>query len=49
MCRQHQVLGYVTAAFSAGLVLGSFCEFGFGIFLVGMAGVCLGFSLAKKK
>lgn len=49
MCRQNQALGLAVIAFSAGLLLGSMCEMSFGVFLLGMGGVCLGLTLLKKK
>ena len=36
-------------AFSAGLLLGSMCEMGFGVFLLGVGGISLGLLLLKKK
>ena len=49
MCRQNQTLGLAVIAFSAGLLLGSMCELSFGVFLLGIGGICLGMLLLKKK
>lgn len=49
MCRQNQALGLAVIAFSAGLLLGSMCEFSFGVFLLGIGGLGLGLLLLKKK
>ena len=49
MCRQNQALGLAVIAFSAGLLLGSMCEMGFGVFLIGVGGISLGCTLIGKK
>ncbi len=49
MCRQNQALGLVIIAFSTGLLLGACCEFGFGLFLIGIGGIALGMCILKKK
>ncbi len=49
MCRQNQALGLAVIAFSAGLLLGSMCEFSFGVFLLGVGGIALGALFLKKK
>lgn len=49
MCRQNQALGLAVVAFSAGLLLGSVCELSFGLFLISIGGIALGFCLLKRK
>lgn len=49
MCRQNQALGMAVIAFCAGLLLGGCCEFGFGLFFIGVGGCGLGLGLLKKK
>ena len=49
MCRQNQALGLAIIGFAAGLLIGSCCELTFGIFFIGIGGVCFGLSMLKKK
>ena len=49
MCRQNQALGLTVIGFSAGLLIGCCCELTFGVFFVGIGGICLGLGLIKKK
>lgn len=49
MCRQNQAFGLAVIAFSAGLFVGCSCELTFGVFIIGVGGICLGLGLIKKK
>lgn len=49
MCRKNHAFGIAVAAFFAGLLVGSFFEFCFGLFLVAIAGISLGLGISKKK
>lgn len=49
MCRQNHALGLAVITFSAGLLLGCMCDLSFGVFLLGVGGICLGTVLLKKK
>lgn len=49
MCRQNQALGLAVVAFFGGLFIGCCCEMSFGVFLIGVGGICLGLGLMKKK
>ena len=49
LCRQNYALGLAVVTFSAGLLLGCMCQMSFGVFLLGVGGICLGLMLMKKK
>lgn len=49
MCRQNQALGLTVIGFCAGLFIGCGCEMTFGVFLIGIGGICLGLGLLRKK